>query len=170
MGAESVGKSWLARELAARFSTVFVPEYARTLVDAQDNQVDFTDSAVIARGHIAAEEALARQANHVLFCDTGTLSTVIWCDVLYGRCYPWIRRWADRRRYDLVLLLRPDVPWQPDPQRSLATEEERRAFHERCRGELETRGWRYVEIGGSWEERRRHAEEEVEALLREGKG
>lgn len=165
LGAESVGKSWLARELARRLQTVHVPEYARTFVDARNNQVSFVDSAMIARGHIAAEEALARQANRVLICDTGSLSTLIWCEVLYGRCFPWVRQWADRREYDLFLLLKPDVPWEPDPQRSLATGEQRWAFHERCQRELEARGWNYIEIDGGSEERLGRALEAVDALI-----
>src|SRR5207302_10464947 len=65
-GPESSGKTTLARRLADHFRTAWVPEYARTLLEANGGDVRCEDMEVIARGQAAAEDALARNANRVL--------------------------------------------------------------------------------------------------------
>ncbi|MFH0869049.1 MAG: AAA family ATPase, partial [archaeon] len=81
-GPESTGKSVLAEKLAKRFDTVHVKEYARSLLDLKEGdrngECDYKDISLIAKGQIASEEALARQANRVLFCDTDLLATKVW--------------------------------------------------------------------------------------------
>ncbi|MEO3705481.1 hypothetical protein [Trichormus azollae] len=39
---------------------------------------------LIAKGQMAAENALVRQANKIIFCDTDLITTKIWSDVLFG--------------------------------------------------------------------------------------
>ncbi|MBI3270381.1 MAG: AAA family ATPase [Planctomycetes bacterium] len=163
-GPESTGKTTLAHRLAERFETVCVPEYARAWLESRGGRVEPSDIPRIARGQMAAEDALARDANRVLLCDTDLLTTTIWSDVLFGACPEWIRREADRRSYDLYLLTDIDVPWVGDPVRYLPAE--RASFLERCVQALETRGRKYVRLRGSWEERFGRAVEAVEGLLR----
>ncbi len=74
-----------------------------------------------------------------------------------------VRELAQRRTYDLYLLLDVDVPWVADVTRYLP--EDRSGFFNRCRAELEARGRRYVRITGSWEERFAQACAAVEAVL-----
>jgi NadR type nicotinamide-nucleotide adenylyltransferase len=166
-GPESTGKSTLARDLAKQFQTRYVWEYARPLLDPQEGKCYPEDIPRIVRGQFAAEEALAPQANRVLFCDTDTLTTVIWSETLFGHVPPWVREAADARSYDLYLLLDVDVPWVADGQRFFEAPQQRRAFFERCRQELETRGRRYVVLRGSWSERFAAACQAVEQLLSE---
>jgi NadR type nicotinamide-nucleotide adenylyltransferase len=162
-GPESTGKSTLAARLAEHFGTALVPEYARTLLEAQQGRLEEADLERIARGQVASEEALARNARRVLICDTDVLSTLIWSETLYGACSPWVRAQADARAYDLTLLLDVDVPWVDDVVRYLP--EDRRGFFERCQRELERRERRYVVIRGSWEERWEQARRAVEQVL-----
>ncbi len=165
VGAESTGKTRLARDLAAHFQTVYTSEYARGLVDFQSGQITFQDAEWIARGQLASEDALARHANRRLFCDTDTLTTEVYCDVIYGQCVPWIRDVSRDRRYDLTLLLDCDVPWEDDPQRCLATQEARQDFTARIRRRLEERERRYAVIGGArWDERLQAAIHAVEKM------
>lgn len=168
-GPESTGKSTLARDLAGHFKTVHAWEYARPLLDPQGGQCFPKDIPLIVRGQIATEEALARQANRVLFCDTDVLTTVIWSETLFGDVPPWIRELADRRRYDLTLLLDVDVPWVDDEQRFFGRPDERRVFFERCRAALELRGRPYRVIRGGWGERLEMACEAVRAVLAGGR-
>ena len=56
-GPESTGKSTLARDLAAHFDTVYVPEFARGLLDPKQGVCDASDIPLIARGQAAAEDA-----------------------------------------------------------------------------------------------------------------
>jgi len=162
-GPESTGKSTLAAALAHHYDTVYVAEYARGLLDFKGGRCDPEDIPLIARGQIAGEEALARQAQRLLFCDTDPLTTVIWSEWLFGECPKWIREEAAARRYHLTLLLDIDVPWVDDSQRFL--KDRRGEFIDRCRNALETHGRPYVTIRGDWEARFSGASEAVDRLL-----
>ena len=80
-GPESTGKSTLARRLAAEFDTVYVAEFAREWLNPKGGVCDVDDIPIIARGQAASEDALARKANRILFCDTDLLLTTIWSEV-----------------------------------------------------------------------------------------
>jgi NadR type nicotinamide-nucleotide adenylyltransferase len=163
-GPESTGKSTLARQLAEHFHTVFVPEYARGLLQAQQGRVGPEDMPIIARGQAASEEALARNARGVLICDTDPLATLIWSEMLFGSCSEEVRALADQRTYDLYLLSDVDVPWVGDSVRYLP--DNRQAFFERCRAELEQRGRPHVHVRGNWEERFETARRAVAKVAR----
>jgi len=162
-GPESTGKSTLVRDLARHYDTVFAGEYARPLLAPKDGVCHPEDIPLIARGQAASEDALMRQANRVLFCDTDLLTTTIWSEVLFGDCPEWIRAEAERREYDLYLLTDIDVPWVDDAQRYLPNERE--AFMESCVLALESRGRPYRRIRGSWDARMESACAAVDELL-----
>jgi HTH-type transcriptional regulator, transcriptional repressor of NAD biosynthesis genes len=162
-GPESTGKSRLAKDLAEYFNTVRVTEYARTLLETQQGSIAASDIDRIARGQLASEDALVKQANRVLFCDTDLLTTVIWSETLFGDCPDWIRALADQRKYDLYLLTDIDTPWVSDPVRYLP--QQREIFYQRCQQELESRALPYVKISGNWSERFRAAINAVEQLF-----
>jgi HTH-type transcriptional repressor of NAD biosynthesis genes len=164
-GPESTGKSTLARDLARHYQTAYAAEYARPFLDPKGGQCDREDIPRIARGQIASEEALALQARRVLFCDTDPLTTTIWSEVLFGDCPAWIQAEAERRSYDLYLLMDVDVPWVDDSQRYFPDDLRRRDFFERCRRTLEERGRPFVVIRGSWDERFAMACRAVDELL-----
>lgn len=166
-GPESVGKTTLARDLAARLDTALVPEYGRAYVDARPAglhglaEADFRE---IARGQIEAEEAGARRANRLLVCDTDLDLTCLYAERYLGVCPAWLAEEAARRRYALHLLLAPDVPWVPDPQRDSPDARER--DFELLRSRLIARGRPFVEIHGGWSERTAAALEAVGPLRR----
>jgi len=162
-GPESTGKSTLARDLAEHFHTVHVTEFARGLLDQKQGRCDPEDIPLIARGQAASEDALARQANRVLICDTDLLTTSVWSDVLFGSCPAWIVEEAERREYDLYLLTDVDAPWVADSQRYLP--HRREEFRDRCIRVLESRSRPYVRISGSWEQRLRQARKAVDRLI-----
>lgn len=163
-GPESTGKSTLSRALAERYGTVHVAEYARGLLDTKEGRCDPEDIPRIVLGQRAAEDALARQARRLLFCDTDALTTTIWSEVLFGDCPAWIRQEAQARTYALTLLLDVDVPWVDDRQRYLP--HAREAFFGRCRAALEAAGRPYRVIRGGWSERMEQACAAVDGLLR----
>jgi NadR type nicotinamide-nucleotide adenylyltransferase len=121
-GPESSGKTTLAARLAARFETVWVPEFARGYLDRVNptRTIDGicleSDLVPIARGQIASEDALAAEANRVLICDTDPRVTTIYAHHYFGRVAPELDALADRP-YALHLLLTPEVPWVADSQR-----------------------------------------------------
>jgi NadR type nicotinamide-nucleotide adenylyltransferase len=162
-GPESTGKSTLTRDLARHFQTVAVPEYARTWLEARHGEVVAADMPIIARGQMASEEALARNANRVLFCDTDVLTTTLWSEWLFGSCDEAIRQIAAQQHYDLYLITDVDVPWVADVVRYLP--EERRSFFDRCLTTLQSHQRPHVVIRGSWNERFETAVAAVNQLL-----
>ena len=164
IGPESTGKTTLEKDLAKQFDTLMVPEYARTLLEAQGGKITAADIPKIARGQIASEEALARYANKLLICDTDLLTTFIWSEVLFGDCPSWIRQEVEKKTYDLYLLTDLDVPWVPDPVRYLP--HDRDSFLDRCIQELKSRRRKYIQLSGSKENRLGMAREAVEELIK----
>ena len=150
-GPESTGKSTLTKNLARHFQTRFVPEYARTFMEAKNNQLEQQDLAIFAAGMAASENALAHTANRVLFSDTDALTTCIWSEWLYKEVPEELLALAQRQRHDLYLLLDVDVPWIEDPQRYYP--EERETFLASCKQYLERWQRPYQVISGSFEER-----------------
>jgi len=163
-GPESTGKSTLASELAARFDTVWVPEYARTHIESRNGELTLQDIPMIARGQLAAEDALAFHSSGVLFCDTDLIATTIWSDWLFGECANWIQQAANQRTYDLYIVTDVDVPWVEDTVRYLPND--RKTFFDRCVSELEKRNRPFVVVRGGWKERLEAAVSAVEDLLK----
>ncbi|MDQ3438861.1 MAG: AAA family ATPase [Planctomycetota bacterium] len=162
-GPESTGKSTLARRLAAHYDTAFVAEHARPLLDHKGGVCDSSDIPLIARGQVAAEDAMARQANRLLFCDTDPLLTSVWSEVLFSACPREVQELAMTRRYDLTLLTDIDAEWVDDGQRFLP--HRRQEFMERCRAALDRSTRRYARISGSWDDRFAQACGAVDDLL-----
>jgi NadR type nicotinamide-nucleotide adenylyltransferase len=163
-GPESTGKSTLSAALARRYGTVVVREYARTWLEHRHGECTIADMEIIARGQAAAEDALARAANRLLFCDTDPLATAIWSEALFGEVPAPVERLGQGRDYALTFLLDVDVPYVDDPVRYLP--EQRAQFFERCAAQLGLAGRRTVALRGSWELRWRTACDAVDALLR----
>lgn len=165
-GPESTGKTTLAEDLARRLGTVWVPEWARTYLEAlPDRRAPvLSDLSDIVRGQIAAEDSLAKDARHVLVCDTDPLATVVWSETLFGAVDPEVRARASGRRYDLTLLCAPDVPWVKDDVRYLP--EGGRAFFAQCEEELRRAGRPYVVVSGDFAARLETAERAVRELIR----
>ncbi len=117
-GPESTGKTTLAEQLAQHYNTVWVPERARTYLDELgDKRYKEKDLLEIARQQLALEDEMAPKANRLLFCDTELVVMKIWSQVKYGHTHPWIEEQMLQKRYHHYLLLYPDLPWTPDPQR-----------------------------------------------------
>ena len=170
-GAESTGKTTLARRLAERFSTVWVPEFARGYLDKKSPVeplavFSLEDVPIIAAGQIAVEESLSREANRLLFCDTDLLTTRIYSELYFGSCPTEVANEAIRRSYALYVWLTPDTPHIADPQRSSWHREPR--VVSRFGELLRQKGTPFVEVGGSWEERFERAAEAVGALIPKG--
>ncbi|MDX9906926.1 MAG: ATP-binding protein [Bacteroidales bacterium] len=116
-GPESTGKSALAKELAAHFNTVWVPEYAREYLEKLGRRYEFEDIAIIAKGQLANENKIAGTAERMIFCDTDMLVCKVWSEFRYGRCDTWLEEIVKSHVYDLYLLCDIDLPWEEDPMR-----------------------------------------------------
>ena len=161
-GAESTGKTTLAKRLADLFSTVWVPELARGYIDAKGG-FDLSDMEPIGRGQVASEDEAARRANRLLICDTDAIVTSVYSRYYFGTVPDGLLALADSRRADLYLLFDTDVPWVADSQRDLphVREEMQAMFRE----SLRSRAIPYTRIHGTWAERERRAIEAISHLF-----
>lgn len=116
-GPESSGKTTLAQALAAHYRVPWVAEYARDYLERLTQPYQEADLLRIAQGQVQREDEAARANPPLLICDTSLLVIYVWSHYRYGRCHPWIEEQLVHRPVDRYLLCRPDLPWQPDPQR-----------------------------------------------------
>ncbi|CAH0316302.1 Trifunctional NAD biosynthesis/regulator protein NadR [Massilia sp. Bi118] len=160
LGAESTGKSTLAPALAARYGTLWVPEYLREFVETQ-NRVPFEDDQLgIARTQRAREAAMAASpdARRFLFCDTTPLLTAVYSRIYWGRVPPALLALEAQHDYAATLVAGLDLPWVPDGlQRE--SEEVRKQVHECLLAVLRERGIPFTLLEGGLPQRLRQVEE-----------
>jgi HTH-type transcriptional repressor of NAD biosynthesis genes len=171
VGAESTGTTTLARDLAAHYHTVWVPEYGREYcekmqaagVDLWTYQWRSPEFVEIARRQQEMEDKLAREANRILICDTDVLATGIWQERYMGTRSAEVEAIAATHRHDLYLLTDCDLPFVQDGLRDGETIRQRmtRRFEEL----LTERGLPWVKISGSGKQRLLAAVCEVDRLL-----
>lgn len=171
VGAESTGKSTLARALAAHYGTVWVPEYGREHSEAKlarDGAYHWTSDEFthIARTQCEREEAAARRANRVLICDTDAFATGIWHRrYMGGRSLDVEAIAAAHRRPDLYLVTQPDIPFVQDGTRD--GERLRDWMHDVFIEELTAARRPFRLVSGSFEMRLRGATREIDEVLRQ---
>jgi NadR type nicotinamide-nucleotide adenylyltransferase len=163
VGGESSGKSTLAKNLASALNTKHVPEYARTYLERGGSLNQASDILPIARGQIALEAAISKEANSVLISDTDALLSQVWSEFLFNEVSPELVTLTNRQHFDLYLLLTPDVPWIADPIRYLP--HQRQQFFDRCKALLDETKRPYVTISGTGESRLQSALEAVRSIL-----
>ncbi len=161
-GPESTGKTTLAEKLATHYNTVCVPEYARSYIAALKRPYEAQDILNIAKGQLKWENDFLPKANHLLFCDTALIVPKIWSEVAFGDCPEWIENQLATRHYDLYLLMRPDIDWQPDPQREHPNY--RVELFEMYREVLQNGDTPYVVIEGNYKKRFKAAMQVIDNL------
>jgi len=166
-GSESVGKTTLGAQLAARYGVACVPEFVREYAAAKGAPLDFRDHGPIAKGQMALEEmhaasALAR-GDILLLQDTDLVSTVVYCHHYFGRCPAFIEEAAIARLATHYLLLDIDVPWIADGVRD--REEQREEVQALFRDTLARFDAPITVVQGTWEERLTTAAKSIDALL-----
>jgi HTH-type transcriptional repressor of NAD biosynthesis genes len=163
VGAESTGKSTLARDLAAHFSTRYVPEYGR-VYDAFRTLPWSGDSfAEIEAGHAAMRSAISPKAGPLLFEDTDELVTRVWAHELTGAPLP--PRARPNRQPDLYLLLDTDLAWRDDGTRYQGEPNFRERFQSSIRGELERSAVPWRKVAGTGSERKSRALTAIREVL-----
>jgi NadR type nicotinamide-nucleotide adenylyltransferase len=131
LGVESSGTTTLAEDLAGALETPWVREYGREYWEERrlkEGEWATADFVRIAKEQARREDALAREANRVLVCDTDPLATGVWQRRYMGGCEACVAAVARGRRYDLSLLTVPDFPFVQDGTRD--GEAVRKKMHE----------------------------------------
>ena len=163
-GAESTGKSELAKVLARHFSAALVPEYSREYALLRQNELSYSDVGPIAHGQMEREDRVLASGPDLVILDTDLLSTVVYSRHHFGAVPRWLEETARKRLADFYVLLDIDVPWIWDPVRDSG--QTREALHEDFRRALEEFGKPYTLISGKWDERLRRSVEAIEAARR----
>lgn len=129
LGPESTGKSTICTRLAAHYSTVWCPEYARQYLVQFGTAYTFADLLTIARGQLALENEYRQAAidtwvhngkktkRPLLFVDTDMYVMKVWCEFVFGNCHQFIIDEIVQSYCSLYLLCNIDLPWVKDELR-----------------------------------------------------
>ena len=116
LGAESTGKSTLAHDLTRALQAVGTPaltvaEYLREWCDLHQRTPHSDEQA-----GIAMEQTRRVAAPHgvAVVCDTTSMMTAIYSDVLFQDISLYTEALADLRTYSHVLVMGLDLPWVED--------------------------------------------------------
>ncbi|HAN77467.1 MAG TPA: ATPase [Bacteroidales bacterium] len=118
LGAESVGKSTLTKQLAAHYSMPYFEEYARVVAEKQHNNFVFEDLELIARQQIKELNSETANQSELCFFDTDLLITKVWFEVVYQQIPEWFLEALPKNKPDFYLLCSTEVPWVYDPVRT----------------------------------------------------
>jgi HTH-type transcriptional regulator, transcriptional repressor of NAD biosynthesis genes len=134
LGGESSGKTELCAALAARFDTVWVAEYGRELWNERNGKLERADMRAIAEEQIRREEQALGEARRFVFCDTTPLTTLFYCQELFGEVDAELERLA-ARKYDALVLCAPDFSFVQDgTRRDAAFRQRQHEFYLRALG------------------------------------
>ncbi|MEC4717933.1 ATP-binding protein [Noviherbaspirillum sp. CPCC 100848] len=147
LGAESSGKSTLAAALAARYGTLWVPEYLREFVETRGRTPREQEQIEIALMQVRREEEAAPQAKRFLFCDTTPLMTALYSQFYWERVDRRLAALVRERHYEMTLVAVPDMPWIADGMQR-ESDEVRHAIHAMLLALLDRQDIRYELLDG----------------------
>lgn len=162
-GAESTGKSTLAKALAKQYGAPVSHEFVRSYVDQLDRELNIDDLQTIASGQLACEQEAVSQASTIVFHDTNILSSIIYAAHYFDQSIATADQALDAAPYTHYLLCETDIPWEADDgQRE--SPETRDHLQDIFRTQLKQRMLPYTTISGTLDERIRQATQVIDAL------
>ena len=166
IGPESTGKSTLCAELAKYFNTLWCPEFAREYLLQNGTQYTLEDLTTIAKGQIAKEDNFTQLVQEhwkisssqitntpVLLIDTDMLVMKVWSEFVFNSCDHFILDQIEKRKYDLYLLCKTDLPWTKDELREYPDLETRQTLFLIYKELLMVQKVPFLEIKGMHQER-----------------
>ena len=171
-GPASTGKTTLTKQLAAHYNTEFAEEFARRMLEEQNNTYKKEDLVMFSYGQVATEnlafgkvemelmvgkayKKLPQNTNKFVFLDTDLITIKIWSEYKYGDCDKKILQQIEEREYDGYLLCGIDVPWEDDPQRE--NPNNRAELYELYKQELLHYNKKFIELTGDKDKRFKEA-------------
>lgn len=179
IGPESTGKSTLCEQLAQHYDTAWCPEFARDYLLSNGTNYDYEDLLTIAMGQLELEDeytnkleknslAMLEDGGHLpLFIDTDMYVMKVWCEFVFEKCHRFILDEIIKRKYDLYLLCRTDLPWVEDELREYPDLQSRRKLYNIYEDMMINQPVPWVDISGSYDERLQKAIAAVDSLLKE---
>lgn len=162
-GPESSGKTQLAQTLARRFHCPWVPEFARTYLQALEKDYEEEDLLKILNGQLRLQQQHHRSP--LLFCDTGPEVIYVWSKVKFGHVDPFIEASLRKYDYQLTLLCSPDLEWEPDPLRETPRQADREQYFGEYEMLLQALDRPYLVITGQGDQRATTAIAAIQRLM-----
>ncbi len=173
LGAESTGKTTLARDLGATLASrkvevVVVEEYLREFCAAASRTPRREEQRGIAAEQTRRIEVAAGDAQ-VVIADTTALMIAVYSEIVFGDTSLHAEAAAAHGRCDLTLLTALDLPWMPDGLQRDGPHV--RAPVDRCvQAALARAGTGFVRVGGAGTARLDEALRAIDAKRRHGCG
>jgi nicotinamide riboside kinase len=170
LGAESTGKTTLARDLAAALSTAgtrtaWVAEYLREWCDRAGRTPRQHEQLAIAQEQAHRIEAAATAGHGLVVADTTALMVATYSELIFNDPSLLAEAAAAHRRYDLTLLMALDLPWVADGVHRDG-EHVRAPVDAVLRRELQQQGVAFGVVGGTGDARLQNALAAVAAARR----
>ena len=162
-GAESSGKSTLAKQLATHYDVPLIEEYSRPFLNQLNRAYEQEDLLLIAKCQLELEKKVASRSPKMIICDTSLLVIKIWSLYKYGACDPWVLDQLASRNNDLYILPHYDIPYEEDPLREHPND--RDVLFRKYKTELETGDSPYVIVEGSTSDRLEMAVDKVDKMF-----
>lgn len=188
LGPESTGKSTLCESLAQHYDSPWCPEFAREYLLTNGMNYTFDELLTIAKGQLALEDEYTAMVNGqwstlngewvnsrsmkrighkpLLFVDTDMYVMKVWCEYVFQKCHQFILDEIVKRKYDLYLLCKPDLPWVKDELREYPDEKPRQELYHIYRDLMINQNIPWVEISGDYNERLEKAILAVDNLIK----
>ncbi|WP_196889544.1 AAA family ATPase [Aureivirga sp. CE67] len=171
-GPESTGKTTLSKQLAEKYNTVWIPEFARDYLqekwEKEQKICELEDLIPIAEGQMKLENDFAKKANKILFCDTNLLETKVYSEEYYdGFVDEKLEKAALECEYDFYFLTYIDTPWEEDDLRDRP--DMREEMFQAFKNTLDKYKIPYILLKGDKETRLKIASEKIDSLLKERK-
>lgn len=153
MGAESTGKSTLAKALSKHLRTTWVHEYGREHYEDRNGLLQLEDYVEIARVHRRREDEAALSAFRWTISDTNAITTMMFSHLYERDSLDELRRMASEcaNRYSKFIVCNDDIPFEQDGWRD--TVEWRSRMQGLILGDLASREIPYVVVSGSLPDR-----------------
>lgn len=168
LGAPSTGKTTLARHLAVRLDTSWVPEFGREYWETNqvERRLSLAQLGEIAVGHREREDQIIENANRYLFIDTDATTTYQFSLDYHGEVHPTVVQLAEqcRERYQLHFVCDTDIPYEDSWDRS--GEVHRNEFQLKIEADLVDRGIPFRKLSGDLESRANQVIDALKTLKR----
>ena len=165
IGPESTGKSTIAKSIAQKLNTIFIPEYAEFLIKEQGGKFYKKNIDELIKCQLASEESLINDCGRFLICDSDIITTYCWGKRLFKKIKGEkkiknkITSLSKENHYSHTFLFYPDTDWEPAIHRKLKNESKKNSFRLKMFNEmkelLDKNNRKYSVVYGSFEEKER---------------
>lgn len=154
----------MAQQLAEHYSGTLVPEYARFYMQQllEKRTYNYDDVCNVAKKQI--EQLWTDYPTKYVFFDTELIITKVWFLDKYGKLPEFFEKALENNPIDFYLLLKPDLPFVPDPVRENPTRREELFLW--YRKELNEYGFRYKIIDEIGDFRLKKAIEAIDNFIK----